>query len=245
MAKAKAKKAIKRLATKKARAPAPPAPAALNAELAAAATKIAATPFFNGDDTPLHDLLAPAVYRAAASSHTTILVYVGRTRVRHIPMDAGALVVVTTELKRFRDEWRRTQYPVMTAAEKYLHNARRMLGIERVASERARYVLEAVAGGIDAAPIKAALDRPLSDASPSSLANGLAAAAKQPLTAKKKKGATLPKGRGIGAWVCAQLVAKISDAKILAEVTKKFPGAKTNAAHLTWYRNKLRRANQL
>ena len=72
------------------------------------------------------------------------------------------------------------------------------------------------------------------------LAADLAAAAK---AAPKKAAAA--KGPGIGAWVCAQLVAGVKDDKILKEVVAKFPGAKTNAAHLAWYRGKLRREGRL
>ena len=72
------------------------------------------------------------------------------------------------------------------------------------------------------------------------LADDLSAAAKG---APKKD--AVSKGPGIGAWVCDQLVAGVKDDKILKEVQAKFPGAKTNAAHLAWYRGKLKREGGL
>ncbi len=214
------------------------AAAIVDAAKATAETK--ATRFFDGHDDKLVDLLAPGVYREAGGSHTTILLYVGRTKAQHTPMDSAGLRVVSTNVRDFRETWLRAPYPVEKAAEKYLQ-----VGQFDVAA-RARAALEVVAAGGDAAAIKAALDRKLDiEDVPAAgdLASGLlaAGASKKP----KRGGGNLPKGRGIGAWVCEQLVAKVPDAKILTEVVKLFPGAKTNQAHLMWYRNKLKRDGSL
>ena len=196
--------------------------------------------FFGGRDDRLTALTAPGVYRVAAGSHTTILLYVGSAKVRHVPMDAAGLEVVVTEIKRFRAGWVAAPYPVAQAATRYLRAA-----LHLVLTLRARAALEAVASGGDEAAVKLALNRALPEPEAQltgDLANGLRAAGR---ANGGKRGGNLPKSRGIGAWVCDQLLTKVPDEKILKEVVKKFPGAKTNAAHLAWYRGKLKREGRL
>lgn len=199
--------------------------------------------FFNNNDDKLTALKAPGVYREDGGSRTTILLYVGRTRCQHIPMDATGLVIIKTPLRAFREAWVRTPYDVATAALKYLKTSGEFF-ID--AHPRVKAALDLIAAGGDEAAVKRAIDQALPDDSPHTnggLAGDLRVAAKA--NGKAKRGANLPKGRGIGAWVCEQLCAKVDDAKILKEVVKKFPGAKTNASHLNWYRNKLKRDGAL
>lgn len=200
--------------------------------------------FFDNDDDRLKEFVVPSVYREAGGSHTTILVYVGRNKAQHIPMDAGGLRVVSTLIATFRGDWRAGTYSAAEAAKKYLAVTHFDI------APRARAALEAIASGGGAAVIKAALDRKLEgDDVPSLPMTGLGAAlrdaGKKTGSAKKTPGANLPKGRGIGAWVCEKIIAGVADAEILRLVKAEFPGAKTNAQHLNWYRNKLRREGKL
>ncbi len=201
--------------------------------------------FFGSRDTRLQELTAPGVYHEAYGSHTTILLYVGRSKVQHVPMSIAGLRVVSTPLKQFRGDWVRASYSPAQAAAKYL-----AVTLFEV-TQRARVALEAVRDGGDEKLVKAVLDQRLPGDEPDlptapgdSLGAALGAIAR---SAKKPtaRGANLPKGRGIGAWVCEQLIMKVADVKILKEVQVKFPGAKTNAAHLAWYRGKLRREGVL
>lgn len=67
----------------------------------------------------------------------------------------------------------------------------------------------------------------------------------QVAAASNKRGAGLPKGRGIGAF-CRELLKKGKEtAEILKEVQKQFPGARTTPACVAWYRNDMRQKGDL
>ena len=220
----------------------PAGPGAQSAPAAAVYGKHKAPSFFSAPADNQGTLVAPGVYRERGGSHTTILCYVGRTRCLHVRMDCAGLVVTRTDVKDFSAAWTAAPYDVKRAAKKYLEAVGYFIEVH----PRAGAGLTAIAAGKDAAAVKVAMDKALADEADdqgggNDLASGLRRAAK---SVKKSKGG-LPKGRGIGAWVCEQLCAKVGDEKILKEVVKKFPGAKTNLAHLNWYRNKLKRKGAL
>lgn len=180
-------------------------------------------------DTPMS---APAVYREICGSHTTILVGIGRTRCYHIPMNAAGMSVVREDIRVFAEEWQRVDYGAQKAAASYLKASQRSF-IDL--HPRAKAALESIKDGKAEADIKRAMDHHVDPNTilKSELTTAARAAGKSE-PAKKK-------GKGIGAWVCEQLLSKVSFDKILKEVTIKFPGAKTNKAHLNWYTNKMKR----
>lgn len=225
-------------------APSEPKAFIIAAIQAAAVRKISASgrSFFDNHDNAQAPLTAPGVYREDGGSRTTILLCIGRTRCYHVPMDATGLAVVKTPVKAFLGTWVSVPYTAKAAAVKYLETSKYFIPLH----PRAKAALDAIIAGGNEAAVKRALDHVLPDDAPPAiggLADGLRAAAKA--NGKTKRGGNLPKGRGIGAWVCEQLIAKVPDAKLLKAVQVKFPGAKTNASHLNWYRNKLKREGAL
>lgn len=206
--------------------------------------------FFGAHDTAKDPLVAPRVYRVAAGSHLAILAVVGRKRVSFVEMDtstARGINMRHMDLSKFREDYVSANYDVAQAAAKFLK-------AEHITvTQTAAVVLKAIEDGADAKAIKEALEKRPDEAAvvesitpASSLAGGLFAAGKQSAADKAAKAAKeKPRGRGIGAWVREQILAATPDDKILKEVQSKFPGAKTNAAHLAWYRNDLRKNGQL
>jgi hypothetical protein len=57
---------------------------------------------------------------------------------------------------------------------------------------------------------------------------------------QRQPGAPRHAGRGIGALVVSLLAEGMETATIVAEVKKRIPGARTSAASVAWYKNKLR-----
>ena len=71
-----------------------------------------------------------------------------------------------------------------------------------------------------------------------------AKAAGKKVAAKKSNGAGT-RGLGIGVFCKDQILAGLETEKIVERAQAKFPGCKVNAAHISWYRGKLREEGRL
>lgn len=67
----------------------------------------------------------------------------------------------------------------------------------------------------------------------------------KPATAAKADGEKKPRGLGIGAFCMDLIKAGKGNEDVLAAVAKKFPDAKTSAASVAWYRNKLKSEGEI
>ena len=221
--------------------------------------------FFTQPDQPLGQIVAPSVYRIYPGSSTIIVTQVKEDYVEYIPMDAEGLDVKRSTIHDFRANYVRMPYEPALAAENYLKAA------HIACSDRARYILGQIAQGKEfdmatdpvsaelskkrAAKKRAKADEIADSAAKHKQASDAKKASAKKVAKKTAKGAsTKPakekkegagRGRGIGAFVKEKISAGLEADKIVELVQAKFPGAKTNNAHISWYRARMREAGEL
>lgn len=217
--------------------------------------------FLTQTEQPLTELCAPGVYRAYPGSNTIILTQVFEDSVEYIPMDAEGLEVRSCAKSVFRANYVSMPYSPIEAAKRYL-NAPYI-----ACSDRAREILGKIINGkeINMDPVAEALSKKRAakkNTKAQEIADSAAkhkqasdekkAAAKKaakkaaPKEGKKAKGGGgVGRGRGIGAFVKEKIAAGVAPEKIVEQTQAKFPGCKTNLAHISWYRARMKEAGEL